>query len=537
MGNDGNQAEGRVAETSGPSGARQVMRARAPVPAGPLKRVRLGRPRDCFPNMYETFPVGLAALDADGTIRSINRAGAELLGEAPEALSGRELTALFSPHLRESAGAQVRELLQASTSAPATLDLDLPDGRVLRVISARREDDAGEPQYLASLLDVTDQRESVRRARQSDALRQSVLDSLSAQIAVLDETGRILTVNRAWRRFAEENGADAELGSGVGLNYFEISASSGEAASDGDASINGIRGVIEGRLPVFTMEYPCPSARDDRWFMLTATPLAGEARGAVVAHTDISRRHALEQQERRRREVMAQSARLHAVGILASSLVHELTQPLSAATFYIGAALSMAKEGGSEGDLSEVLLGVDAQIRRAGEIVHRLREFMRRRETNLGVVLLEEVIGQAMEFVNSLAADRKVHLVLEPGAPGPAVKADPMQVEQVIVNLLCNAIQAVDTKASKPREVRVAVGSRPGAAVVTVSDTGPGVPPERVERIFDVFETDKPGGMGMGLPISREIVEAHGGKLWAEADAKGGAVFRFTLPIHPEDNA
>lgn len=535
MGNNGDQ-DGYLAESSAAPEVTREMSGFTAGPAGSLERAHPAL-RDHFPAMFERFPVGLAALDAAGGIRFINRAGAELLGEAPEALCGRELTELFSPDLRRTVGARVRELLQGSASGSATLDLELPDGRVVRVISARCQGDEGEPQYLASLLDVTDQRDSVRRARESDALRQSVLDSLSAQIAVLDETGRILTVNRAWRRFAEESGADPGLGTGVGLDYLEICASArGEAASDGQAAVEGIRDVIEGRLPVFTMEYPCPSAQHDRWFMLTATPLAGEARGAVVAHTDISRRHALEQQERRRREVMAQSARLHAVGILASSLVHELTQPLSAATFYIGAAMSMARRRGSEGDLPEVLQGIDAQIRRAGEIVHRLREFMRRRETNLGVVRLEEVIGQAMEFVKSLAADKKVRLVLDPGLPGPAVKADPMQVEQVIVNLLCNAIQAVDAGKSERREVRVAVSARSGAAEVTVSDTGPGVPPERAERIFDVFETDKQGGMGMGLPICREIVEAHGGKLWAEADTREGAVFRFTLPIHPEEN-
>jgi C4-dicarboxylate-specific signal transduction histidine kinase len=271
--------------------------------------------------------------------------------------------------------------------------------------------------------------------------------------------------------------------------------------------------------------------------MLTATPLEGGARGAVVAHTDISRRRALEQQEHRRREVMAHSSRLHAVGILASSLVHELTQPLSAATFYIGAAVSMARDNGSDEGLIEVLDGVDAQIRRAGDIVHRLREFMRRRETNLGVVQLDEVIGRALEFVHSLALDKKVQVEVDLRSKVRPVKADPVQVEQVLVNLLCNAIQAVDAGDGQRRLVRVTVVERPEAAEVTVSDTGPGIPPERMERIFDVFETDKPGGMGMGLPISREIVEAHGGRLWAEPDAVGGATFRFNLPLDHEESA
>lgn len=486
--------------------------------------------------MSDHFPIAAATLDAAGRIRTVNRAGAELLGAAQSELPGRELCALLAPAAREAVLRHLGEVLQPGRAERLTLDLDLPGNRALRLISAPVNGGGGR-ECLSVLLDVSEQRESLRRARESDALRQSVLDSLSAQIAVLDGAGTIIAVNRAWRRFAEDNGATPAVCEGVGINYFRIcERAAGDGAEDGRLALQGVRGVIAGDLPSFSMEYPCPAPDRERWFLLAATPLEGGSRGAVVVHTDISRRKALERQDRRRREVMAHSARLHAVGILASSLVHELTQPLSAATFYIGAAVAMAREKGRDGDQIEVLDGVDAQIRRAGEIVHRLREFMRRRETNLGVVRLEEVIGHAMEFVHSLALDKRVQVFLDSGPGARPVTADAVQIEQVLVNLLCNAIQAVDVAGAEVREVRVRVSERAGTALVTVSDTGAGVPAARVERIFDVFETDKQGGMGMGLPISREIVEAHGGRLWAEADTRQGAVFRFTLPLHPEDS-
>jgi signal transduction histidine kinase len=180
------------------------------------------------------------------------------------------------------------------------------------------------------------------------------------------------------------------------------------------------------------------------------------------------------------------------------------------------------------------LEGIDGQIQRATDIVQRLRGFLRQREMRLEPVPIEEVIAGATGLVQWFAADRKVRLRFARPEGCPVVVADAIQLEQVLVNLVCNSIQAIDAADVPHREVAIGVERRPFELEVTVRDTGPGVAPGHHERLFDIFASTKDAGLGMGLSISREIVEAHGGRLWLDSSATAGAVFHFTVPLPGE---
>ena len=212
-------------------------------------------------------------------------------------------------------------------------------------------------------------------------------------------------------------------------------------------------------------------------------------------------------------------------------MVHELTQPLSAASFYAGTAVALLSQGHATPDrLGPALGGVEAQIQRATEIVQRLRGFLRQREMRLEPVPIHEVVAGAAGLVQWFAADRKVRLRLPRLKRGPTVLADAVQLEQVLVNLVCNGIQAIDAANRAQREVAIEVQERPSEVEVRVQDTGPGVSARDHNRLFDIFASTKDGGLGLGLSISREIVEAHGGRLWCAPDATEGASFHFTVP-------
>jgi two-component system, LuxR family, sensor kinase FixL len=258
--------------------------------------------------------------------------------------------------------------------------------------------------------------------------------------------------------------------------------------------------------------------------------------GAVVVHFDVSARRRAEDQARQARECSAQAARVSAIGVLAASLVHELTQPLSAAGFYSATAVALLGQGQAAPDLDRdrlkaALEGVDSQIQRATDIVQRLRGFLRHREMRLEPVPIEDVIAGATGLVQWFAADRKVRLRFDRPKVCPLVVADAIQLEQVLVNLVCNSIQAIDAAGTPHREVTIGVEQRPSELEVTVRDTGPGVAPGDQGRLFDIFASTKDAGLGMGLSISREIVEAHGGRLWSDMGATAGAVFHFTVPL------
>jgi two-component system sensor kinase FixL len=223
-------------------------------------------------------------------------------------------------------------------------------------------------------------------------------------------------------------------------------------------------------------------------------------------------------------------SRLTAMGEMASTLAHELNQPLSAIANYLKGSQRLLEDKPDE--LSKTLQGAlgkaAEQALRAGQIIRRLRDFVSRGETERRVESVTKLIEEAsaLALVGTKEQGVRVTFQLDPRAD--LVLADKVQVQQVLINLMRNAIDAME--ASHRRELVVSTGTADDDMVtVSVADTGTGVAPEVAERLFQPFVTTKRQGMGVGLSISRTIVEAHGGEIWLEPNPEGGTVFRFTL--------
>ena len=233
------------------------------------------------------------------------------------------------------------------------------------------------------------------------------------------------------------------------------------------------------------------------------------------------------------RQELFHAARLSAAGQMAAALAHELSQPLTAAANSVAAARRLLAKGGEEiVTASEVMGEAGEQILRAGQIMRRLREFVSRGETEKRVELVSTMVeeARALALRGPDALDVQVRLHFEPNARH--VLVDRIQIQQVLVNLMRNAIEAMD--ASRRRELDVATSLRDERMVeIAVTDTGPGLPDDIAARLFEPFVSTKPNGMGLGLSICRSIVEVHGGRLHCETNTGGGTVFRFTVPVAP----
>jgi two-component system, LuxR family, sensor kinase FixL len=239
--------------------------------------------------------------------------------------------------------------------------------------------------------------------------------------------------------------------------------------------------------------------------------------------------------ERRRAEAeLRRSMRLAAAGEMAAALAHELNQPLTAVASYARAARMLADDPRGEPLLLGQTLGkLLDESTRAADVVRRLRDFFRTGATRLAPLSLPGLAGRTLEAARALAGARGVALHLHVADPVPAVLADELQMEVVLRNLVGNAIDAT-AEAEAPRTVSVEVAQVAGSVVVTVRDSGPGVARADAARIFEPFETTRAHGMGMGLAISRAIVEAHGGSLQLEPGP--GGTFRLRLPATREDH-
>lgn len=238
-----------------------------------------------------------------------------------------------------------------------------------------------------------------------------------------------------------------------------------------------------------------------------------------------------ESQARQHQVEIAHAARLSTLGSLAAGLAHELNQPLAAVVSYArGCARRLEAGDLPKAALLEVLEEISAQALRAGEVLRRIREFLKG-ESRREQVDLNDVVRRAVRFAEGEARRADVRLSLDLAGEALRIEVDPIQIEQVLLNLVQNGFDVMATNNGTERVLAIATRRlAPDTVEVTVTDTGAGMTPEVAARLFDPFFSTKPDGLGLGLAICRTIVEAHGGRLSAAANAgTRGSAFRFTL--------
>ena len=269
---------------------------------------------------------------------------------------------------------------------------------------------------------------------------------------------------------------------------------------------------------------------------------AGQVVKLVGTSIDVTERKRAEQERERLLRLEAELAhanRVNTLGELTASIAHEVNQPLGAmVTSAAACARWLTAEPPNMEEARSVLEHIVADGKRAGEIIGRVRALTKRQMPRMELLDINVKVRQVVELADDELRSRDVVLRTELDAMLPGVYGDRVQLQQVVLNLVMNAIEAMAGVVGRPRELTI-VTTRSSASevVVEVRDSGPGVAQDRVERIFESFYTTKPEGIGIGLSISRSIVEAHGGRLWASSNQPHGAVFRLSLPIAQESTA
>ncbi len=359
-----------------------------------------------------------------------------------------------------------------------------------------------------------------------EAHLRSILETAPDAIVVIDEKGNMLSFSASAERMFGYS-EDEVLGENVSMlmpspdrerhdGYLERYMRTGERR------IIGIGRVLTARHrdgATFPIELSVGEARigDDRVF-------TGFIR-------DLTERQQAELRVHDLQSVLAHVQRVSEMGTLATSLAHELNQPLTAIANYVETARDMLHEVPDEATLEVIREALDecaTQSVRAGQIVRRLRDFIARGESERRIESLQRLITEAsaLALVGAGEHNLEVDVQLDPGAD--RVLVDRIQIQQVILNLIRNAIEAMAE--SPVRRLMITSEREPGGFVrITVADSGPGLTNEVAEHLFEPFRSTKETGMGLGLSISAAIVEAHGGRIWAEPSRLGGTAFHFTV--------
>lgn len=367
--------------------------------------------------------------------------------------------------------------------------------------------------------------------KDSEAHLRSILATVPDAMVVIEESGDILSFSAAAEKMFGYS-EDEVLGRNVRMLMPSPDRERHDGYLDtylatGKRKIIGI-GRITTALRSDGSTFPIELAVGEAWI--------GDHRIFTGFIRDLTERQQAELRLQDLQSELAHVGRVSEMGTLASSLAHELNQPLAAIANYCEAARDLLDRSSDSGTLEMVREALDEaskQSIRAGQIVRRLRDFMSHGESERRLESLPKLVGEAnaLALVGSREHGIDVQIDLDPKAG--EVFVDRIQVQQVLINLIRNAIDAMVE--SPRRSLRISTLKQDGMVRVTVSDTGTGISEPIAEQLFQPFVTSKKAGMGIGLSICRTIVEAHGGRIWFEAGADGGTAFSFTLPIAEPD--
>jgi PAS domain S-box-containing protein len=466
----------------------------------------------------------------DPSFGDVNDAFLRIVGyQREEFLSRRwRRSDLTPPEWRERDAKTVAELRETGVAQPYEKEYFRKDGGRASVMLGSAAFNETVTRGVSFVLDLTQHKRTETALRDSEEQWKAVFENNPTMYFMLDSAHTILSVNPIG---AEQLGyAPEEL----------IGHPAETLIHEADRECALRNGAVCLRHPGQTMSWELRKVRKDGsviWARETGRAMLIRNQPVIlIVSEDITEVKRAAEALREMQLELARANRLETMGQLTGSIAHEVNQPIAATLTNAQAALRWLNRPAP--DLGEVRKALDSIVRdgaRAAVVVQRIRDLIKKAPTRGDDVAINNTIREVIEFVRSEAVKNSVSVQTYFVDGLPLIRIGRVELQQVILNLLLNAIDAMSGTSEGPRELRISTDkTEAGATLVAVSDTGPGLTPAAQENLFRAFYTTKPNGLGLGLTICRSIVEAHGGRLWASANSPRGAIFQFTLPADSE---
>lgn len=494
-------------------------------------------------NLMASVDTAILFLAPDGTIQRFTPPATQLFNLI-ESDRGRPLSDITlrcdDPELSDDIDVVLKNL------APVTREVRCGDGQwYLRGITSYRTTDNRIDGVVLTYTDITPLKRAEQEIRdlaqsleqrvveRSEELRQErnfkevVLNTVPSLVVVLDARQRVITFNQACEAATGYNFDDMK---GTGEWWKLVPAEEMELVRGAIDSLLSGRGFLAYEAHWLTRD---GSQRLISWRNSVLRNAAGEVQCIVGSGLDITEQRRAENEARRHLEEASRLQRLQTAGELTTLVAHELNQPLAAIAMFADNGQQLLARAPLEQDkLSADLQQISEQAMRAGETLQRLRRFVSRGRIDLAPLDINTVVRQASALIESKARSSNISVHVDAGENPPAVLGDEVHIEQVLLNLMRNALDTIRDAGTPDGRIDIETRQDNHMVCVTIRDNGPGVAAAAVEQLFEPLTSNKAYGLGVGLRISRSLIEAQGGRLWVEPQTPGG-VFHFVLPVAP----
>jgi PAS domain S-box-containing protein len=489
---------------------------------------RLRKSEQQWRDVFENNPTMYFIVDSAGTVLSVNPFGAEQLGYTVDELVGQSVLRVFYEPDREAVQQHVANCLaHMGRSMSWELRKVRKDGSMLWVRETARAvlRAPKQPIVLVACEDITQRKQAEEQLRRSQAyLAEAQRLSQTGSFGWSPATEEIVWSDETYRIM----GLDPSTKPNVDLIFQRIHP-------DDRASVRGALDRAARSGEGFDLEQRLVTLDGSvKYVHVVAHPVRDDDGHVefVGASMDVTEQRRATAALEKARDELARMARLTTMGELVASIAHEIRQPLAA--IVINGAATLRWLNREEPDLAEARDGVSRIVRDAGraeEVIRGLRTLADKSGPRLSPLDLTDTIQEVLTLTQGELQRQGVSAQTELDQSGRRVLGDRVQLQQVLLNLLMNGVEAMSAVADRPRVLTIrSEATGPSEVVVSVEDTGRGLDPATANRVFDPFFTTKPNGLGLGLSICRSIIDAHGGRLWAEARSPHGAAFRFTVP-------
>jgi PAS domain S-box-containing protein len=477
-----------------------------------------------FGALIESVSDMVVLLDSSGKFRYVGPSVSRILGYPTDDLIGLDGFDLVFPEDKGRIRALYAELVATPGKTTTTqYRFRHHDGSVrwLESIATNRLDDPQVQAVVLNARDITERKEFEQHLRESELKFRTLAETAAAAIFIYQQ-GHLRYVNQAGialTGYTHDELLTMDFWTLIDTRFRDAARARGEARQRGAA------------LPPRAMVRLTRKDGGKRWVDFTAALIEYDQAPAILGTAfDITDQKQAEKEARLRQAELAHVLRLSTINEMASSLAHELNQPLQAVVNFSRGCLHRLQKRGDSADLREALEQIAHEALRAGEIVRRIRQFVRKGQLKREWVNLNDLLAEAARMVETEAMRDGITMEFAVSPNLPAVQVDAVQIEQVILNLMRNAVEAMPATREGERRIRIETAvPHPGAVDLSVHDTGDGFDTEMAERVFTPFFTTKASGLGMGLSISRSIITAHGGQMWVRSRPGHGATFGFTI--------